>query len=75
MDVIAETQGPAVEWTPVAQTMMEQLIEAEEAAVRSSVAEIIHHMAPARVRLIDSKRPGEQPLLRYSRDAVAIDVF
>jgi hypothetical protein len=61
MDIAAETQTPTVEWAPVARTMMEQLTEAEQAEVRSSVDQAARRFDPSRVRQVTPTRQGQRP--------------
>jgi hypothetical protein len=61
MDMVTDTQSPTVEWAPVAQTMMEQLTEAEQAAVRRAVDQAIRRFDPGQVTTITPIRQGQRP--------------
>ena len=61
MDLAADTQSPTIEWTPVAQTMMEQLSAEEQAEVRSSVDRVARRFDPDRVAQVNRSRPGRPP--------------
>ena len=73
-DVTAETETTVIEWVPVAQTMMEQLFDAEQAEVRSSVARIARHFDPAQVERIAPGRQGQRPFY-VLRASAALRVF
>ena len=74
MDVIAETQTATIEWAPVARTMMEQLSDAEQAEVRSSVDRVALDFDPAQVEHIAPKRLGQRPFF-VLRASPALRVF
>jgi len=61
MDIAADTKSPAVEWAPVAQTMMEQLSLEEQAEVRSSVDLVARRFDPNRVAQVNRSSPGRPP--------------
>ena len=66
MDIVADTQTPTVEWAPVARTMMEQLTEAEQAEVRSSVDQAARRFDPSHVRQVTPTRHGQRPFFVMS---------
>jgi len=74
MDVIADTQTATIEWAPVARTMMEQLSDAEQAEVRSSVDRIARGFDPAQVERIVPRRQGQRPFF-VLRASPALTVF
>jgi len=61
MDITADIQTPAIEWAPVARTMMEQLSAIEQAEVRSSVDQFTRGFDPARFRKVKPLRRGQLP--------------
>ena len=61
MDTITETRAPRVDWSPVAETMMEQMPGADQAAIRAAVAAITSQFDPNRMTLIEAERKNERP--------------
>jgi len=74
MDVITETQTATIEWAPVARTMMEQLSDAEQAEVRSSVDRVARGFDPTQVERIAPRRQGQRPFF-VLRASPALRVF
>jgi hypothetical protein len=61
MDITADMQLPTIEWTPVAQTMMEQLSADEQAKIQSSIDQIARGVDPGRVTQVNRSQPGQPP--------------
>jgi len=74
MDIAVDMAAPAVEWAPVARTMMEQLSAPEQAAVQGAIARLSQDFDASRVTAVTPVRPGQQPFF-VLRATPALRVF
>jgi hypothetical protein len=65
MDTITDPRVPQIEWTPVAETMLEQLSPEEQAEIRASIAQGPRAFDPSRLTLIEPRRPDERPFYLF----------
>jgi len=61
MDTIAEIRTHKVDWSPVAETMMEQMPPADQALISEAVDQTSRHFDPHRLTLIEAQRDNERP--------------
>jgi hypothetical protein len=61
MDTIADLRTPEVEWSPVAETMLEQFSEGERAEIRAAVTQASRTLDSSELALIRPVRPDERP--------------
>ena len=61
MDTITEVRTPRVDWSPVAETMLEQMPLSDQRAIRDSVIQTARHFDPRRLTLIEPTQDGDKP--------------
>lgn len=65
MDGIVERQISRVEWTHVAEMLLEQLPEGEQAQMRTAVEHVALEPSTADVTVVQGAFPGQRPFLAF----------
>ena len=61
MDTITDILTPTVSWSPVAEQILAQMSDADQALIRVAADQISRDFDPARMTLIEATREGETP--------------
>jgi hypothetical protein len=61
MDTVIDIRAPEIDWSPVAQTMLVQMPDADQALIQQAVDQTYRHFDPHRLTLIEPTRDGDKP--------------